>query len=209
MASLSSDEISEEQKQILFDFRTCHPTMGVRKIAEALRPQIPAITGKMVRSVQVASGKLPALDPAKQLDLDGLNLRAARRQRTLKKMKATLVGQKDATNLDEEDLFWSSEDVADMYWLAGKTQKGNYPLLANGDTHWDHDRVLWVNFAVPSMFEMLQMKAIGIETPQEQYEAVEDAQKGARRDPRWQGRGFRPCHRPATAFGIWHRCHGC
>ncbi|KAJ6480283.1 hypothetical protein C8R45DRAFT_1005081 [Mycena sanguinolenta] len=161
---MEAEPISPEEIQIIRAFKESNSTMGVKKIVDRLRGQIPSINGKMVRSVEVPR---PAAVEAEQ-DAASATTSMTIPKKKSKKSRPKRQGQSAADLVtlgfgeEDNDVRACSATLQQMYLrreMEGKEVKGYYPLLANRDTRYED--LLWVDLSQGNqniMFEMLQMQ---------------------------------------------------
>ncbi|KAF7378080.1 hypothetical protein MSAN_00232200 [Mycena sanguinolenta] len=160
---MEAELMSPEEIQIIKTFKESNPTMGVKKIVDNLRNQIPSINGKMVRSVEVPRPE------AVEAEQDAASATATIPKKKSKKSRSKPQKKPSVdytANLsfggEDNDVLACSENLQQMYLrreMEGKEVKGYYPLLADRDTKYKD--VLWVDLSQGNqniMFEMLQMQ---------------------------------------------------
>ncbi|KAJ7881333.1 hypothetical protein B0H14DRAFT_2705407 [Mycena olivaceomarginata] len=164
---METDEgLSTEETHIIRTFKESNPTMGVKKLVDGLRGQIPLINGKMVRSVEVPRPEA-ASAAAEQPEAITSVPEKEKPKKSRPKRRGKASGEASATlsfHNDSNDVYACSDNLSRMYDrrdTEGKEIKGYYPLLAHRNTKYGD--VLWVDVTQGDqkqhiMFEMLQMQ---------------------------------------------------
>ncbi|KAJ7512396.1 hypothetical protein B0H11DRAFT_480323 [Mycena galericulata] len=173
--------MSEEDRKIITSFKESNPTMGVKKIVDSLKTQIPAINAKMVRSIP---GPLHESVAAEQTDTSNVpeprkKSRAERRAIASGKPKSKDTDDNDTRPSRSGDAMYPQspalENLLQMYAKAqeeGREYQGWYPLLINGNTEYNYEELLWVNVKQGDETQAIMFERMKLESMLGHKEAV-------------------------------------